>query len=281
MGISQNKKYAFSTYLHPQQDFRYSIEHFWGTELVFYDIDDKSKEESEKLMKYLASDEARRLLSASSVSYFPIFIEDEASYQSIRRDLGKDRPYFEKQIDNISYLRKIDLGMKKIILYKTTGYKPHIYLTNEEETLRKDVQYKKLNFQMISPSEYHILFQNISKPVYLNFTELNDLSWKIHIGNFNWWEVLYKKDYFLSDSIHSQNAIRFNQFYLDPKEICLHREASAKRCKVESDGSYSFEATLYAKPQSYFYLGLILSGASLIIVFCSLPILLRKEKNAK
>lgn len=266
MGLSLNGKYVFSTYAHPEYDFPYSIAHFWGTDVVSYNIEDKSIPEGEKLMKYLSTDEARRLLSASSVGYVPVFIEDKPSYQSIRRDLGKDGSYFEDQMDRIPYLKKINLGMKNIVLYKALDYKSHLYLTKEKENLKKDIQYEKVDFRMISPSEYRFSINNLSKPTYLNFTELFDPNWKIHIGQFTWWEVLYRKDYFISDQIHSQNALRFNQFYLDPKEIC-----SATPC--------SFEATLYAKPQSYLYVGLIVSSAALIGVFVVTIYLFKKENE--
>jgi hypothetical protein len=35
-------------------------------------------------------------------------------------------------------------------------------------------------------------------------------------------------------------------------------------CKKNPDGSYDINLTLYFKPQSYFYLGLIISGTTLI-----------------
>lgn len=275
MGISLNGKYIFSTYTHPEQDFLSSIFHFWGTDLVSYRAPDNNQAQAESSMKYLKTDEARRLLSASSVEYVPVFIEDQPSFQSIRRDLGKDRPYIESKMDKITYLKKIDIGMKDIILYKTSAYKPHLYLTKERESLKKDVSYQKVNFQMINPSEYHLSIKNLSKPVYLNFTELYSSEWEIHIGKFNWREVLFAKNYFLPDSIHSQNAVRFNQFYLDPRQVCK----VYKVCKVESDGSYSFEATLYVKSQSYLYLGLILSGGVLIAVIGSIVYLWRKRSE--
>lgn len=266
MGISLNGKYSFSTYVHPEQDFRYSLEHFWGTDLVTYDVEDKSQLEGVKIINYLKTDEARRLLSASSVEYVPVFIKDDPSFQSIRRDTGKDRQYFENEMDKIPYLIKADIGMKNILLYAVSDFKHHLYTTTEPETLKKDVSYSNVDFRMVNPSEYRFTVQNLSKPVYLNFTELYSTVWKMHVGKFNWWEVLYKKDYFLPESIHSQNAIRFNQFYLDPKVIC-----SSTPC--------SFEATLYAKPQSYLYLGLILSGATLLLVIGSAIYLWRKNEK--
>lgn len=266
VGVSLNGKYSFSTYVHPEQDLLSSMAHFWGPDVVAYNFDDKTKSEGEKLMDYLATDQARRLLSTSSVGYMPVFIQDDPSFQSIRRDTGKDGSYITGRMDKIPYLVKANIGTKNIALYVMSDYKPHLYLTMEPETLKKDVPYSTIDFRMINPSEYSLNIKNLSKPVHLNFTELYDPNWKIHVGKFNWWEVLLSKNYFLPDPIHSQNAVRFNQFYLDPKKIC-------------SNTPCNFEATLYAKPQSYLYLGLILSGGVLALTIGSVFYLWKRNEK--
>jgi hypothetical protein len=274
LGISLNRSYVFSTNLHPERDFLSSLHDFWGADIVSYNFDDKTQTEGKKLMAYLYSAEGRRLLSASSVGYVPVFIVDEPSYQSIRNDLGENRDYFEREMNKISYLKKVDIGLQNIILYKDMDFKPRFYLTTEKETLKKNTSYKTVDFHMINSSEYHIVFKKLSSPVYLNFTDLYSPEWRIRVGNFNWWDVLFNKKYFLSDSIHFQNAVRFNGFLIDPKKIC-----KVNICRINKDGSYDFESTLYERPQSYLYLGLIISGSALIILIVGTLYLLRKDKK--
>jgi hypothetical protein len=200
------------------------------------------------------------------VGYIPVFIEDKATSRNIRLDLGKDASYVIQRMDRIPYLVKADIGTKNIVLYALSDFKHHLYSTTEPESIKRDVPYTNIEHAMINPSEYRLTVQGFSKPIYLNFTELYDSNWKMHLGDFKWWGPIFNKDYFITDSIHSKNYLGFNQFYLDPKMIC-----SSQPC--------NFEATIYYKPQSYLYIGLILSGTTLVLVVGSAIYLWRKNEK--
>lgn len=265
MGINLNQYYNFTTHNHPTMNALYSLAHFWGAELISYNFLDNSKTEGEKMLNYFASDEGRRLLNQSSISYVPVFIEDKQTNQNIRRDLGNNRKFFDENMNKISYLKKIDIGLDNIILFKNLESKPHIYLALEKESFKKDVAFEKVESKMISESEYRVIFKNQKKPVYLYFTELYQPSWMIHVGKFSWYDVLFKKDYFLPNDNHSQGVARFNQFYLD-SNVC------------HSD---TCELTIYFKQQSYLYLGLIVSGITLVVTIFATVYLFKKEGNEK
>lgn len=275
LGINLNSYYIFSVNNHPALDGLYSLKNFWGGDLISYNFLNKEHTEGEKIVNYFKSDEGRRLLSASSVGYVAVFVEDKQTNQNIRRDLGKNRKYFEQSFREINYLKKVDIGLQNIILYKDIDFKPHLYLTSEKESLKKDVAYKKVDYTNLNPSQYHIEIKNISKPVYLNFSELYHPDWMIHVGKFKWYEIFFNKNYFLPDKFHSQNAVRFNSFLIDPREVC----DVYKACRVNKDGTLDFEATLYFRPQSYLYLGLIISGGTLVIVIFAAGFLYRKQKK--
>jgi hypothetical protein len=131
-------------------------------------------------------------------------------------------------------------------------------LTKELETIYKNLSFTAIDWQSKNPTEYTLKLNNISQPVFLNFSEAYHPDWKLHLGNFNWFTILFNKNYFLPDSNHFKNDATLNSFYLDPAQIC-----SGNKCERNSDGSYNLELTLYFKPQSYFYLGLIISGVTL------------------
>ena len=54
-----------------------------------------------------------------------------------------------------------------------------------------------------------------------------------------------------------------NQWTIDPEYIKANFDKSMY--KENPDGSIDLELTLYFKPQSYFYLGIIISGTTLIL----------------
>lgn len=275
LGINLNQYYNFTTINHPTSNAADFLSGFWGNNAFL----GNNLTVGEKIVKYLDSDEGRRLLSDSSVGYIPVFITDEATNQNIWRDLGNKRQYFEDEIGKIKYLKRIDAGLQNILLYEDKDSKPHLYLTNEKESLRKDVAYKKVDFEMINQSEYRIEFKNLTGPVYLNFTELYDSAWEINVGEFKWYDVLFKKGYFLPNSIHFQNAVKYNSFLIDPRVVC--NTSTAMTCKINKDGTKNFEATLYFRPQSYLYLGIIISGTTFIAIFLGLLFALRKDKIKK
>ena len=71
---------------------------------------------------------------------------------------------------------------------------------------------------------------------------------------------LYKKPIF--DDTHKLVNQYANQWTIDPEYI--KQNFSKDYYKENPDGSIDIELTLYFKPQSYFYLGLIISGTTLI-----------------
>lgn len=201
---------------------------------------------------------ANQLFDLTSIKYVFIPLEDKANDDNFFQDMGKRRVFID-QIDKLPYLKKISIGTKEIIAYENKDYRPHIYLTSSKETVYKNIPYIKTDFKYISPTQYKINLTNISKPVYINFSESYSPYWRIRIGEFDWLKVLTEKNYFVMDNNHFQNDATLNSFYVDPASIC-----KTYTCKKNSDGTYDIDLTLYFRPQSYVYLGLIVSGITLV-----------------
>ncbi|KKQ35143.1 MAG: hypothetical protein US50_C0024G0012 [Candidatus Nomurabacteria bacterium GW2011_GWB1_37_5] len=79
-------------------------------------------------------------------------------------------------------------------------------------------------------------------------------------------ETLFKKP--MSDDSHYQVDTYSNVWTIDTNKMCgpdsLTNEADTIKCIKNSDGSYDFEVVIEFWPQRLFYLGLIISGTSLI-----------------
>ena len=95
--------------------------------------------------------------------------------------------------------------------------------------------------------------------MYLDFAESFDPNWVVRVGNFNWFSVLTSKNYFVANSNHFKDDAGLNSFLISPEEVC--KEFA---CTRNASGTYDMSVTLYFRPQSYFYLGLIISGATLL-----------------
>jgi hypothetical protein len=100
----------------------------------------------------------------------------------------------------------------------------------------------RIEFRKINPTKY-VVYVNASEPFFLVFSESYHPQWKAYIGKVRWFEALYKKP--ISEEKHVLGNGYANTWYID------------------KTGEY--EITLYFLPQNLFYVGLIISGMSLIL----------------
>lgn len=215
---------------------------------------------------------AGKFLDMSSVKY--VFVPQRDRFYKNDDDLffwlPKDRKYFIDALDNAGYLTKIDIGTQEIVAYENKEYRPHIYLTYEKETIHADIPYEKVDYKPINPSQYQISLKNISKSFYTNFSEAYHPDWKVRIGKMEWLKALTNDKYFLSDQNHIKNDAELNSFFIDPGVLCKTDNA----CLKNADGSYNINFTIYFRPQSYIYLGSVISGMTLITIIGYLLIIL-------
>lgn len=216
----------------------------------------------QSIMSMFEHDYSDVLLDLFSVSYVIVPIRDTANDDDFFKYYGK-REFFIDELDKIPYLKRIDIGTEELAVYENENFRPHIYTTSNRETIYSNVPFEKMDFQFKNPTEYSVKLQNISEPTYVNFSEKYHPDWKVRVGKFHWFDVLTQADYFFPDNFHSENDAKFNSFLIDPEYI--KKNFTKDQYRENPDGSIYLELTIYFKPQSYFYLGLIISGTTLIL----------------
>lgn len=199
------------------------------------------------------------LLDTSSIKYVIVPVQDIANDDNFFKYYG-ERQFFIDELDKLPYLKKIDIGTSELVAYENADFRPHIYATEAEETIHDEVPFENLDFKFKNPTEYSVNLKNVSDPVYVNFSEKYHSDWKLRVGEFQWFDVLKEKSYFLPDTFHSENNAKLNSFLIDPDYI--KENLPKDRYHENPDGSIDLELTLYFKPQSYFYLGLVILGAT-------------------
>lgn len=214
--------------------------------------------DQQKIVQILKKPFSKQLLDNSSIKYIVIPLQDKANDDDFFVSYGK-RELFINELKTVNYLHKVNIGTKELIIYENENFRPHIYKTQEKETIQKEISFQKVNFQFINPTEYAVSLKSISQPAYLNFSEAFHSNWKLRVGDFNWFKVLTEKNYFISDKYHFENDATLNSFYIDPAVFC--KEYS---CKKNQNGSYDIGVTIFFTPQSYMYLGLIISISTLV-----------------
>jgi len=201
-----------------------------------------------------------QLLDISSIKYVIVPLQDKGNDDDFFPKAYK-RANFISELESLPYLKKVNIGMKEIVMFENDDYRQHIYLTRKKESISSYVSYQKAKYSMLNSTEYKIILENINNTVYLNFSENYHPSWKLRVGSFNWIDVLTDKNYFLADDLHFKNDAKLNSFFIDVQQICKNQSG----CIKNSDGSYDIDLTLYVRPQSYVYLGLIISGVIFLI----------------
>jgi hypothetical protein len=194
-------------------------------------------------------------------------------------DFFKDyypRNHYVNELDKQEFLKKVNLNIHGIDIYENNKYNPKIYFFPIVKAVDSDNSSKdfiEARHEVISSSHYHLKFKYISTPIYLNLSEAYHYGWKIRIGEHNWFESLYIKNYYYPNKYHLESDIGLNYWKIDPQWL--------------QDQGYEegdlIPITIYFAPQAWMYLGLIISGSTLIIMIVLLTYLAYKDyaKNKK
>jgi len=244
--------------------------------------------------------------------YQYLLAKDYESFENLASDLGikyivqrnnfdwnfyKEISQSPEQIENVlSTYEKIN-QFGKLDVYKINyNYKPNIYSRNTE-------------FRRINPTKYSIKSVNINDKQDLSFLESFDKQWNLYLNPIksnskdcnviqeynnegkNIKECEYTQKFFEGEELsylwkqpvfedsHKLVYDYANQWTIDPEYIKANFDKSYY--KENPDGSIDIELTLYFKPQSYFYLGIIISGTTLILCLGYLGYVFYRKRGGK
>ena len=183
-----------------------------------------------------------------------------------------------------------------IDLYKIEGTLPIIEADNA-------------SFYKINPTKYKVKLDNLDQVSQLDFLNKKNIGWNLYLNPINsnskdcniiqeynnegknikecehtqkFFEgeelsYLWKQPVF--EDSHKLVYDYANQWTIDPEYIKANFDKSYY--KENPDGSIDIELTLYFKPQSYFYLGIIISGTTLILCLGYLGYAFYRKRGVK
>lgn len=198
-----------------------------------------------------------------AIKYVVIPIKDEKNDDNPFQNFGNDREKYITKLDKVFFLKRINIGLSDLVVYENSGHKPLIYLTNQMESINKDISFSNVKYTQISTSEYKIELGDISNTVYVNFSDTFNSNWKMRLGRFSWINTLFENKYFISDEFHHKTNNNLNSFEINPNVLCQNQYYENTNVCEKSPNGYKINLTLYFLPQSFFYLGLIISGSTL------------------
>lgn len=229
---------------------------------------------NEQITRIFHLDSSNSIFDQYSIKYIIIPQRDKNEEDDIFVYYGGNRDYYINILNKISWLKKVNLGTKELVIYENIDYRPHIYQSYYEKDSNNKFKQDRIDIQFENPSKYTLTLNTDSRPFNLIFSEAYHPDWKIRVGSFNWLNVIVEKDYFLSDNNHKINDVKLNSFYIDPVAIC-----KKFKCEYNSENKYQINLTLYFKSQSYLYFGIIISLITLItIIIVTLKIMFNFSK---
>ncbi len=129
----------------------------------------------------------------------------------------------------------------------------------------KFVEPKSITFDLINPTKKIVHIKGATTPFYLAMSESFHQQWQLLFYNskvngfFNSWIPFVKPDR-ISDEYHYKLNDFLNAWHVDVDQYCRN----GNMCTKNADGSYDMEMVIEFFPQRWFYLGLLISGTTLV-----------------
>jgi hypothetical protein len=126
---------------------------------------------------------------------------------------------------------------------------------------------RETNFEIVSPTKKKVEIRGAATPFFLSMSEAYHPQWQLLANNEKVNEGLnrfvpWTKPDRVPDEHHFSLASFLNGWYVDVNSLC--RDQSL--CTQNADGTYDISMVVEFWPQRWFYVGLVVSGATLL--FC-------------
>jgi hypothetical protein len=207
------------------------------------------------------------LLRNNSIKYLVIplgFKEQPSNDFSVY--FKKDRDFYIKILDGLSYLKKIEVGTSGLAIYEVKNPKPRIYLTSSIENLKIDTPFKPIIYTEKHTYSYTATITTKDK-AYLHFSDYFDPRWGIYLNsNQSWFQVLINDGDQLSEYYHFKNEMILNSFLIDPDYIKNNYRPTLYT--INDDGSMTLKLSLFFKPQAYMNLAIYVFIITIVILLC-------------
>ena len=125
-------------------------------------------------------------------------------------------------------------------------------------------------FELISPTKKLVHITGATTGFYLAFSESYHPQWLLELNNskvqglLNGWWPFAKPDT-VSNPNHFELDDFLNGWYVDPAVLCVNADGTLRQgCTKNDDGGYNIEMIIEFAPQRWFYLGLLISGTTLL-----------------
>ncbi len=247
---------------HPKVDGMGVFSDEWSDFLDNYnqDLHNWGVQKHHKILHLFNQDFSNELFDVASIKYVVLPLIDTENDDNFFRFLGDNRDYFVKKLEDVDFLKKIDIGTQELVVYENENYVPHIYLSSEKNIFNEKIVDEKLSISNVGPQRVRVRIEDFFGVKYLNFSEKYNSNWRLSFYE----EGVFKKRERFLNSLHFRNSAKMNSFIIDAEYI---KKNFPEKFYIEnSNGSLDLDLELFYVPQIYFYIGLIISLVTLFVL---------------
>jgi len=244
----------------------------------------------DQLLDIIKQNFSNDLFDNSWIKYVVVPLEDKINDDNFFIYYWWNRDIYIEELKKLKWLKQIDLWTKDLILFENKWYKK-LFFSNK----LKDEQ---LQYNINDWWSYFIKIDKLhNKDITLYFWTKYNSNWKLYLWKLNYktifnnnWLVKDKKTNYNLNSwtISKQEIIDYvNKYYWEelkkewyPKKL-ENWQLDYKYYKLNPDWSINVELTLYFKPQLYFYIWLIISWTTFLLLILWLIVDSVKERRKK
>ncbi len=148
-------------------------------------------------------------------------------------------------------------------LVQVPDIESHYYLVQSNNKVLQTPE--KISFQSPSPTKKLISVTSAHTPFYLNMSEAYNSGWRLELNDKGLSGAKGLLPNTNPTAVPKKDHLKLNGYanswYVDPVMLCTH---TSNACYKNKDGSYNIKLAAEFTPERYFYVGLTISGLTLI-----------------
>jgi hypothetical protein len=205
--------------------------------------------DANKMHSFLTSSNSKDVLSNASIRYVVLPMMDTKNDNNVFIDY-LPREFFQTLLDNVPYLKLVDIDTTDVRVYENTAYKPHLALQADSGTMQVTPQ---------TSAEYTLHFDHVKGNAALTFAERYDGNWRFFSGLAP--NITSKP--LLAGYTHAPTDDGLQQFSFNSTDLAA--QLPAANVQHNSDGTLSYDITLLFSGERFLWLGIAVSLGALFL----------------
>lgn len=145
-----------------------------------------------QLMSVFTDSYSEKLFASAAVKYVVVPLADTANGDNFFVDYGNSRSFYLNKLDRIPWLKRINIGTTKVVIYENLDFSPIISTSSNTITVTRPRTSgsssgslpQQVLFAQNNSETYRASILGASKPFVLDFSETFDPGWKLYLAPF-------------------------------------------------------------------------------------------------